>query len=177
VLFPDAPLVCLGMSVKECWTRPREEWRGAEHLYELIVPSPMKARCGFNKKGKMSNRCLDNTGPRRHLVVEFDEGDLDTHAALLWHLSQIAPLVCCVFSGNKSLHGWFFVAGEPEERIEEFFAYAVSLGADPATWTRCQLVRLPGGRRNFNGESPRQQAVFYWNPSAVETNNTGEIAK
>jgi hypothetical protein len=113
----------------------------------------------------MSSRCLDNTGSRRYLVVEFDEGEIDTHAALLWHLAQYAPLVCCVHSAGKSLHGWFHVEGEPEERIEEFFAYAVSLGADPATWTRCQLVRLPDGRRN--GESPRRQAVFYWNPGAI----------
>src|SRR5690349_17937377 len=31
------------------------------------------------------------------------------------------------------------------------FAYAVSLGADPATWTRSQFVRMPGGRRD-NGK-------------------------
>src|SRR5262249_19676432 len=143
ILFPDNPLVCLGVTHEKqgkfeyhCEVLPRETWRGAEHLYELIVPSPMIARQGINKAGKMSKRCLANTGPRRFLVVEFDEGSLNTHAALLWHLSQFAPLVCCVFSGGKSLHGWFFVDGEPEDRVERFFDYAVSLACDPATWSR-----------------------------------------
>ena len=41
-------------------------------------------------------------------------------------------------SGGKSIHGWFDVRNEPEAAVEKFFKYAVSLGADRATWTSSQ---------------------------------------
>ena len=124
----------------------------------------MTAPYGQTKSGgKRSMRCLDNTGPRRFLIVEFDDGTFDKHSALLWHLGKFAPLVMCVHSGGKSLHGWFFVADEPEPTIEKFFRYAVSLGADPATWTRCQLVRMPDGQR----ENGNRQRVIYFKPKGV----------
>ena len=74
-----------------------------------------------------------------------------------------APLVCAVHRGGKSLHGWFNVEGENEEKARGFFRYAVSLGADPATWTRSQFVRIPAGRRD-NGAV---QMVCYLDPGAV----------
>ena len=42
--------------------------------------------------------------------------------------------------------------------------YAVSLGADPATWTRCQFVRMPDGLRPRAGAWPVRQQVFHFNP-------------
>jgi len=39
----------------------------------------------------------------------------------------------------------------------------VGLGADKATWTRCQLVRLPGGLR----ETGKRQDVVYLNPAVI----------
>ena len=101
----------------------------------------MKARTGRNQNGEVSNRCLENTGARHFLIVEFDTGATDEHAAVLFHLAQRAPLALVVHSGSKSLHGWFYCAGVAEEKVLRFFRYAVSLGADRATWTRCQLVR------------------------------------
>jgi len=44
--------------------------------------------------------------------------------------------------------------------------YAVSIGADPATWTRCQLVRMPDGLRREPGKE-RRQTVYYFNPEAL----------
>lgn len=41
--------------------------------------------------------------------------------------------------------------------------YAVSLGADHATWTRSQFVRLPDGTRD-NGH---RQAVYYFAPGVI----------
>ena len=114
----------------------------------------------------MRGPIVSNTGPRRYLVCEFDQGTADEHAALLAHLAGHAPLVCAVHSGGKSLHGWFNVEGQDEEKTRGFFRYAVSLGADPATWTRSQFVRIPGGRRD-NG---KVQVVCYLNPRlAVKT--------
>ena len=98
------------------------------------------------------------------MVCEFDTGCIDDQAALLLHLAEKAPLVLVVHSGGKSLHGWFLVRGQPDMRVERFFRYAVSLGADRATWTRSQFVRMPDGVRD-TGE---RQAVYFFNPSLVE---------
>lgn len=162
-LFPGNPLLCVGAAAHDCQTAPRNEWRGRLTRLPLIVPSPMTARTGRNKNGEVSNRCLENTGPRRFLVVEFDTGTIDEHAALLQHLAEFAPLALAVFSGSKSLHSWFHCGDVSAEKVSRFFRYAVSLGADRATWTRCQLVRMPGGTR----ENGKHQVVYFFNPEVV----------
>jgi hypothetical protein len=163
VLFPGNPLLCAGPKKELAITRTLEDWRRFLANQQFIVPSPMTAIHGTTKNGHKSMRCLDNTGSRRFLVVEFDQGSFDQHAALLVHLAKLAPLVLVVHSGNKSLHGWFYCEGQPEEKVARFFQYAVSVGADQATWTRCQLVRMPDGRRD-NGN---RQRVVYFNPQAL----------
>lgn len=164
-LFPDNLLLCCGEANYSFDTKPREEWRGQLSALALIVPSPMSAATGLTKSGKESKHTLNNTGARRFLICEFDSGTADEHAALLIHLATYAPLVCAVHSGGKSLHGWFYVHGQPDAKIEKFFRYAVSLGADPATWTRCQFVRMPDGIRD-NG---KRQSVHYINFNPMKT--------
>jgi hypothetical protein len=162
-LFPGDPLLCLGWSNRDFGTGRLSEWTAQRDISTLqfIVPSPMVSEEGSRKKdGKLSPHTLSNTGPRRFLVCEFDSGTKDDHAAFLSHLADFAPLVMAVHSGGKSLHGWFDFDGIKEERTREFFEYAVSLGADPATWTRSQFVRLPGGTR----DDGRRQAVWYFDP-------------
>jgi len=112
-LFAGNPLLCCGRSSHEFDTRPREAWRGELSGLQFIVPSPMSALTGTTKAGRESKHALDNTGPRRFLIVEFDTGTTDEHAALLIHLAGYAPLVCAVHSGGKSLHGWFYVGSQP----------------------------------------------------------------
>jgi hypothetical protein len=124
----------------------------------------MTTRRGLTQSGRESARSLANTGARRFLVVEFDHGSADEHAAILLHLATEFPLVVAVHSGNKSLHGWFYCAGQPDEAVRPFMRRAVTLGADPATWTRCQFVRLPEGCRD-NG---RPQTVYFFNPGALQ---------
>lgn len=189
LLFPGNPLLCVATHPPDARTLPREEWRGSLANHSLIVPSPMKDPTGTNKEGKTSSRCLDNTGPRRFLVVEFDfkaatpdgqptpeapllarlesEGRTvqDLCAALLLHLMQFAPLLMAVHSGGKSLHGWFPAAGIPDDTLRSFFALAVRLGADPSTWTPCQLVRLPEGLRD-NGQ---RQSVRFLDVPAIQS--------
>ena len=165
-LFPGNPLLCCGWKVKNLFdTGTREEWRGQLAEMQFIVPSPMTAVEGRTQEGKLSPRCLENTGPRRFLVIEFDRGATDTHAAVLWHLARMAPLILAVHSGGKSLHGWFACAGADEDTQRRFMRYAVSLGADPATWTRCQFVRMPDGLRWMPGAWPVRQQVFHFNPA------------
>ncbi|HWB06936.1 MAG TPA: hypothetical protein VG796_28185 [Verrucomicrobiales bacterium] len=147
----------------------------------------MTALTGRSKEGKISLRCLDNTGPRRFLVIEFDfkatdaEGNptpeapllarladegrtvQDLCAALLLRLRQLAPLILVLYSGGKSLHAWFPAAGHSLEKLSSFFRYAFTLGADPATWSRCQLIRIPEGLRQ-NGN---RQRVWYFDPKHI----------
>jgi hypothetical protein len=42
--------------------------------------------------------------------------------------------------------------------------YAVSLGADSATWTRSQFVRMPDGMR----EGGARQMVYFFNPEVLK---------
>ena len=163
-LFPGSPLLCCGQSMAVFDTKPRENWRGELAKLQLVVPSPMLTVEGVTKDGKPSRHTLANTGPRRFVVTEFDSGTLDEQAALSIHLAHYAPLVCALHSGGKSLHGWFLVAGQPEDRVRRFFSHAVGLGADPATWTRSQFVRMPDGTR----ENGRRQTVYFLNYRPLE---------
>ena len=163
-LFPGNPLLCCGATQSVFDTKPSVDWRGQLARLQFIVPSPMSTTVGVTKDGRPSKHTLGNTGPRRFLICEFDQGAVDTHAALLLHLGRFAPLVCAVHSGGKSLHGWFLVAGQPEAKVEKFFRYAVSLGADRATWTRSQFVRMPDGTRD-NGH---RQTIYFLNFKPLE---------
>jgi hypothetical protein len=123
----------------------------------------MLRKFGIAKNGRKSQRSLDNTGMRRFLVIEQDSGTPDEQSAVLLHLAQSAPLALAVHSGGKSIHGWFFCEGVAEPRLRSFMNYAVSIGADRATWTRSQLVRMPGGVR----ECGKRQAVLFFNPEVL----------
>lgn len=163
MLFPPDCLLCVGTAPGDFDTLLREEWRGYLEGFCLVVPSPMTARRGTTKNGTESARSNANTGGRRFLVVEFDDGPLDAHAALLAHLASFAPLVLVVHSGNKSLHGWFWCGDMPDDQWRRFMDYAVMLGADPATWTRSQMVRLPWGARSRGVI----QKPYYFNPDPI----------
>lgn len=165
VLFPKGSLLCVAKSIRDFVTDNREALRGKLSEFSHIVPSPMSKRMGITKDGRESAHTLENTGLRRFLVIEFDTGTRDEHAALLLHLAERAPFVLAVYSGNKSLHGWFYCKDKEESLLKRFMRYAVSLGADKATWTKSQFVRTPDGLRD-NGQ---RQSVFYINPSILDS--------
>jgi len=179
VLFPDNPWLCIGRSARMFRTQRREKWRGRVGKYPLIVPSPMTSETGLTKSGRKSYHSLENTGPRRFLIIEADRGSLDQQAAAIGHLATLAPLAAVVFSGSKSLHGWFVCKGTSEETLLRFMKYAVSLGADKRMWLRSQFCRIPDGRRSdgkgnealsacgLKGISPRQQALIYLDPKVI----------
>lgn len=161
IFFPEDPLICAGPSVESMHCKHVSEWGPALSGTQFIVPSPMTARTGTNREWRPSNRCLANTGPRRFLVVEFDCLSLEEQAAIHIDLSRRYPLALVVHSGGRSLHGWYYVAGRPEDELLGFMRYAVSLGADLHTWTRCQAVRTPGGLRRDGGQVRVQQVAFF----------------
>jgi hypothetical protein len=182
-LLPGNPLLCCGWTRHRFDTRPRTRWYKLHDL-QFIVPNPMRARRGLTQERKLSAHALGNTGARRFLIIEFDfdpsispeearllgrlatEGrDVrDLCAALLLHLAEKAPLALAVYSGGKSLHGWFYCAGVPEEKVCGFFRYAVSLGADRANWNPSQFTRMPDGLR----ENGKRQTIYFFNPGVVK---------
>lgn len=163
-LFPENPLLCVGLDSKKFTTAPRESFRGKLGEMSLVVPSPMSAVTGKRKSdGKPSMHTLDNTGERHYLVTEFDHGTADEQAALIWHLREFAPLVLALSSGGKSIHAWWDCRGVAENITSRFFRYAVALGADPKIWSRAQFVRLPQGWRN---DKQRRQEVYFFNHQA-----------
>jgi hypothetical protein len=184
-LYPGNPFLCIGRSVNACWTRPREFWRGRESDFQFIVPNPMSKETGLTTDGKVSERCIDNTGPRQFVVSEFDiseDGDwapyvrdwrsrgitiIDANIALIIEHTTRGlprlPLGLAVHSGGKSMHAWCPCLGLTDDQLRPFMARAVRLGADKATWTRCQLVRMPDGTR----ENGNRQQVHYIAPNAL----------
>ena len=183
ILFPGNPFLCCGWSRHRFDTRPRNRWYRL-HGLQFIVPNPMTASRGLTRQRRLSAHALSNTGRRRFLIVEFDfdashsakEARLferlalqgrdvrDLCAALLLHLAEKAPLALAVYSGGKSLHGWFYCAGVPDEKVRLFFRYALGLGADPANWSPAQFARMPDGRR----ENGNRQTVYFFNPRVVK---------
>lgn len=182
-LFPGDPWLCIARDQRKARTARRTTFGGTLAGMQFIVPNPMTGPQGKTQSGRLSARSLDNTGPRRFLVIEFDfESERngkptpdrplldyltadgvtirDLCAALLIHLAQFAPLCLVVNSGGKSLHGWFTCADRSEADLRRFMRYAVHLGADRATWCRCQFVRMPGGIRD-NGQ---YQSILFFAP-------------
>ncbi len=147
--------VCVaGDSPTTAKTARFREWQegGWPDELALVVANPMRSRVGLTQDGRTSPRCLGNVGERRWVVLEFDQGDADEQAALHWALTTVAErhgwpvLRLAVHSGGKSLHGWYGPV-ESEDAALSLMQAATSLGADPATWNKCQLVRAPGGTR------------------------------
>lgn len=151
-LYRDADYVCTAKGKGGAHTAPLLKSLHYAHTLEFIVANPMWYTTGRNQEGEMSRRChrsAANERGRRYMVVEFDQGSLERQAALLAALhSEAHPLVMVVFSGGKSLHGWFFVQDLPPPKPLQFFQAAARLGCDTSLWDRAKLVRMPGGIRN-----------------------------
>lgn len=162
-LFPDKEaLVCVGKSTYEFHTARLNQFKDLTQC-QFIVPCYMEKKHGLTQDGKPSMHCLDNCGPRRFCVCDFDEPASKDHAAILWQLRKTFDLVMVVTSGSKSLHGWFWI--EPDEE-EDFWKAAVPVGADPALMrNRSSFVRLPYGTRD-NG---KRQEVIYFDQSKIKS--------
>lgn len=162
-LFAQEDLICASAVAKAAGkTRSLSKWGERLNACRFVVPSPMVALEGVTQSGRRSPRTLSNVGARRYLVVEFDGvACLDRQAARIAYLARRGPLVMVLHSGGKSLHAWFRAAGASENTLRIFFDLACRLGADPATWTRSQFVRIPEAVREDNG---RRQSTIFFNP-------------
>ncbi len=162
-LFPGNPLLCVATAPHSARTEFREFWRGKFQFMPLMVPSPMISKTGVNLSGRVSPRCLNNTGPRKYAVCEFDHADFGLQQAIIWRLREILPPVMVVHSGGKSLHAWFHTEFLPPDDLVRFLSAAALLGADTSTFVKCQLVRIPGGRRDCTTRQP----ILYFDPNAI----------
>lgn len=163
LLFSDPQgMVCVGKSAFKFHTARLDQFRDLSTC-QFIVPCYMAKRTGVTQDGKESMHCLDNCGPRRFFVCDFDEPKSAHHPSIIWHLKKLFDLVLVISSGGKSLHAWFNVS----ERDEiEFWSIAVEMGADPVLMrNRSSFVRLPFGTR----ENGRQQYAIYFDPSKIPT--------
>ena len=158
LLFPEAKLLCLATAKDRSITEVRGQFEGTEERHQFMVPNQMSSKLGMNPAGRMSSRSNDNVGPQVYQVIEFDNGCLDEQARLHLHLRQFVPLAAVVYSGSKSLHGWYQVKGLGGARLSQFLHYCAALGADKATYVPCQLVRTPNAIREPGGA---KQEVLY----------------
>jgi hypothetical protein len=170
-LYRPDDLICIGVTEWDFITLPLSELPDSRCMLsapQYIVPTPMRALKGWTKDepSKLSYKSDDNAGENwMYFDAEFDRRSQDEQAALIAHLSTYAPLVMVVWSGGKSLHGWFRLYGEPEDKAQRFIDYALSLGADSKMNKKSQFGRMPDGMRD-NGE---RQSVIYFNPEMAVT--------
>jgi len=156
--FRDQDILCMGRTNKHIDTEERSWFRGRESDYQLVVPNAMSAAIGTKKDGRPSKRCLDNSGPWVTQVIEFDFGTLDEQACLHRKLrSRGARLRMVVFSGGKSLHGWYDVKDWSADQLTAFRGDAAALGADRMMFTACQFTRTPNALR----DGGKSQEVVY----------------
>ena len=165
LLFGENTLLCCGADQSKFRTAPLYFFKDKCEGLQFVVPSPMSSIWAETQGGERSQHTLNNTGPRKYLVVEFDKGEHADHAAFLHNLNRIIPITMVVHSGNKSLHGWFHVEGMSETKQVGFFDEATKLGADTATWNKSLFVRMPDGTR----ENGKRQSILYFNHSNYYT--------
>ncbi len=109
-----------------------------------------------------TRRCCENVQLRRFLVVESDTLAIPQQAALLMALREEWPLAAVVYTGGKSLHGWFRWRDEWSqlEGLMEAKARIHSYECDRAAFTPSQPFRLPGVLRPG---TDRFQSLIYLN--------------
>jgi hypothetical protein len=162
-LFSEGdPLLCMGESVDRFGTKPKSEFLNElahpEANLPHLVPSTMSKLMGTTMAGKISARCRDNAGSLRFQVVDLDdEPDFDDQARILWHLKEFLPLIMILYSGNRSLHGWYLASECPAGRMGLFRSHAALLGADASLYRPEQAARTPNQMRD--GEN--KQEVWY----------------
>ncbi len=167
-LFTPEEWVCVAATRYRSYTQKMDGFLSTAHQLQFIVPNPMAKKTGITKEGKASARAKDNActeQKRRILVVEFDTHDaLEDQAAVLSSLSTPrAPLCLVVYSGGKSLHGWYNVSKLTTAEKLDLFQFAVYLRADYSLWNTAGLVRMPGGTR----DTGKKQYICFFNPEVM----------
>jgi hypothetical protein len=129
----------------------RDDW-----LRMPQMPGEFVSHCTF--KPGTTSRCNDSADLRRYMVVESDTMTLDQIGSVFCYLihEREAVLRAVVFSGKKSLHGWF--DRDPELTRENLEGFLAGLECDPSVIRVSQPVRLAG---QFREDTEQVQSLLY----------------
>lgn len=160
--------LCLTQHVWDPQVRLLRHWQrvGIEDL-QWMVPNPF-LRCGSGGRFKTDR----NAGERIWLIIEFDQpggaNGLEEQAKLLrwldWMGGNDWDLAMVVYSGGKSLHGWFSCVGRSEKESCRFFKGATTLGCDRMMRSSVQYTRVPGGT---NFKTGRRQSIMHYDEVVI----------
>lgn len=156
--------ICAGRKAHEAIFRPLKEWVVSRDIFKMSYMVP-------NYFYETKDRSDLSVGERLFLVVEFDADSLDDQFAFFDFLDRTNrnfPLVLIVYSGGKSLHGWFACYGASEHRVVTFCRQATELGADRATYSPSQYIRVPFG---WNYKTRNRQLIVYFNEENLKAQN------
>src|SRR4029077_14820614 len=140
---------------------------------QWIVPNPC-LECGEGGWVKTDRNACE----RIWLIIEFDKYSFEEQTKLLFWLERAHAewdLSMIVYSGGKSLHGWFSCVGMAEHReIVRFFKIATSLGCDKMMRSSVQYTRFPLG---INSKTKRLQEIRHLNEEALEVHKANLIER
>jgi hypothetical protein len=150
---------------KDYAVRSLKDWKFMVNFPKMgfIVPSY------FNESG--CSRSDFNVGERLFVVVEFDSGTPLQQTKLHNYLNRTNPafwLIMLVWSGNKSIHGWFATYGNSERRVITFQRRASELGADQTCVSPSAWIRMPNG---WNYKHGTRQKVLYFDTELLGMQN------
>lgn len=141
---------------KDYAIKPLSEWNYEETfpLLGYVVPSY------FSDIG--CSRSDLNVGERLFIVVEFDKGTPNDQWLLHHYLNRTNPafwLIMLVWSGHRSVHGWYASYGSSEFKVRTFQRRASELGADQTCVSPSAWIRMPNG---WNRKYSVTQEVLYF---------------
>lgn len=162
--------ICIAKEINNPNVKTLNYWRERPKRLanmQWIVPNPF-LKCGEGGGIKT----LANAAERIWLIIEFDSMSLEEQSKLLLWLgaTQVGwDLAMIVYSGGKSLHGWYSCVGKSEyKETVQFFRLATSLGCDRMMRTSVQYTRLPLG---INAKTKQPQSIWHWNEDAIVIHN------
>ncbi len=136
-----------------------ERFQPMNHWWYNVPRTEFISHCTF-VPGSVS-RCNESVMTRKYLVIESDVLTVDQIGAVftwLW-AERGLKLRAVVYSGGKSLHGWFDMPDNPPEQLAAILS---GLDCDPACIRPSQPVRLAGRTRL---DKAKTQTLLYLDES------------
>lgn len=126
-------------------------------VYDWMFSKKFNFTCPATFKKGVYSRSNENVLERKYLVIESDVLTQDQICAVFNFCRKFMNLRAVIYTGGKSLHGWFNFPSMPT--IDILKQLLPPMGCDPALFKPAQPVRLPGVKR---GE--KMQSLLYLNP-------------